>query len=550
LDDYWLSNDGDAEGIRVSNNGYVGIGTGSPTAPLHVEGDVRIGANGYIDDDATVGGDVDDWIRLNGYVEVKTNSDDHGLVIRDKDNNDYAAITQKNGWSYLSDNGVSGSYFLRGNDADVEIRGDLDVKGSDVYDSSGEIRVSGEDDVFITMDYNGDDNDSRAIRFGKNSMTAPTELMRLTETGRLGVGHSSPRANIHIYGNSASGFVPAGLGAAAGPELAFSRGGFANPGASIQMIDYNGYSSGLCFNVHRGVNYGGGGTFADNWPTDVVQAMTIRNNGNVGIGTADPAKLLHVAESSGGSIMVSRNDANTNLGEVLGELVFDSSDDTTPSTVDGSAVIRATASENHGNSNKGGELLFLTKQSGNGANSAATERMRITNNGRVGIGTTTPLAQLHTKGSVRLEGLSGSGSRMVVADANGDLSTQAIPGGSGGASAYGVNGTGTQNTSSSSFSNINSMSLNLTAGTYILQFNAEVTSNNSSTLAEFLFFANGATVSASARTIEPDNAENKTVTVTCVVTVSSTQTVTTQFRKSSGSGSITVANRCFTAIRL
>ena len=66
LDDYWLSNDGDAEGIRVSNNGYVGIGTGSPTAPLHVEGDVRIGANGYIDDDATVGGDVDDWIRLNG----------------------------------------------------------------------------------------------------------------------------------------------------------------------------------------------------------------------------------------------------------------------------------------------------------------------------------------------------------------------------------------------------------------------------------------------------------------------------------------------------
>ncbi|HYE78663.1 MAG TPA: hypothetical protein VEI97_11815, partial [bacterium] len=47
--------------------------------------------------------------------------------------------------------------------------------------------------------------------------------------------------------------------------------------------------------------------------------------------------------------------------------------------------------------------------------------------GRVGIGTATPQAALDVAGSTRLASLAGTGSRMVIADAEGDLSTQAIP---------------------------------------------------------------------------------------------------------------------------
>lgn len=314
LDDFWLSNDGDAEGIRIGNTGNVGIGTASPTAKLHVNGNVQIGSDEYIDDDATPGGNSDDWIRLNGYVEVKSNTDDQGLVIRDKDNTDYFGLTQKNGWSYLSDNNISGSYFLRGNDANVEVRGDINVRGSDVYDNSGDLRLSGEDNVYVTMDYNGNDSDTRSIRFGKNSMGSPTELMRIAE------------------------------------------------------------------------------------------------NGNVGIGTDSPDRLVNVGAATGPQMLFSREDNSTNNGDRLGDLIFDSTDDTSPSTVDGSAVIRGSASENHGNSNKGGRLSLMTKANGTGLSSVARERLRVDHLGRIGIGTgTTTSVQSSLKSNLNLYGNGTSG---------------------------------------------------------------------------------------------------------------------------------------------
>ena len=47
--------------------------------------------------------------------------------------------------------------------------------------------------------------------------------------------------------------------------------------------------------------------------------------------------------------------------------------------------------------------------------------------GNVGIGTYTPDQKLHIVGTTRISTLAGTGSRMVVADGNGDLSTQAVP---------------------------------------------------------------------------------------------------------------------------
>ena len=53
----------------------------------------------------------------------------------------------------------------------------------------------------------------------------------------------------------------------------------------------------------------------------------------------------------------------------------------------------------------------------------SNELMRISGNGNVGIGTAAPTAMLDVLGTVRLETLTGTGSRTVVTDATGNLST-------------------------------------------------------------------------------------------------------------------------------
>ncbi|MBI1289422.1 MAG: hypothetical protein GC178_17785 [Flavobacteriales bacterium] len=150
-----------------------------------------------------------------------------------------------------------------------------------------------------------------------------------------------------------------------------------------------------------------------------VERMTIDNTGQIGIGTNTPDKDVHIVNATGGVILVSRGDGNTNAGETLGDIQFDSEDDTNPSSNDASAVVRGIASENQGNSNKGGHLAFLTKPSATPGSSPATERMRITDQGNVGIGITTPLQKLHVNGTTRISTLAGGGN--VQANANGDL---------------------------------------------------------------------------------------------------------------------------------
>ena len=56
-------------------------------------------------------------------------------------------------------------------------------------------------------------------------------------------------------------------------------------------------------------------------------------------------------------------------------------------------------------------------------------RLLIDTVGRVGIGTSAPKRRLHVAGSLRVDTLAGTGTRMVVAAANGDVSTQALPAG-------------------------------------------------------------------------------------------------------------------------
>jgi hypothetical protein len=133
--------------------------------------------------------------------------------------------------------------------------------------------------------------------------TSGTEHMIMDSIGRtmlaINTTTYAPKTSLHMNGDGTGGYTLQGTTlqpvAASGPDIGFSRGGFSQGvGAAIQFIDYNAYSGGLAFLVHRGTQNNAGGAFADNWPLDVIQAMTIVNNGQIGIGTGDPKTLLQV----------------------------------------------------------------------------------------------------------------------------------------------------------------------------------------------------------------------------------------------------------------
>jgi hypothetical protein len=100
-------------------------------------------------------------------------------------------------------------------------------------------------------------------------------------------------------------------------------------------------------------------------------------------------------------MMFTRNDGSTNIGETLGDIQFDSEDNTGPST-GGSAIIRGIAAENHGNSNKGGHLAFLTQVAG--WYNTPAEHMRITSGGNVAIGATTANVKFYVAGDATISG--------------------------------------------------------------------------------------------------------------------------------------------------
>jgi len=134
-----------------------------------------------------------------------------------------------------------------------------------------------------------------------------------------------------------------------------------------------------------------------------TERMRITSTGNVGIGTSAPAQLLEVAASNTGltsttannTIRLTDTDTTSATNQPIGKIEFYSSDANAPAGV--KAYVLATSN----GVQPGSSLSFAT------ANTAAdaTEAMRIDSSGNVGIGTTTPSAQLQVAGSSSVSAL-------------------------------------------------------------------------------------------------------------------------------------------------
>lgn len=115
-----------------------------------------------------------------------------------------------------------------------------------------------------------------------------------------------------------------------------------------------------------------------------------QTGGKLGVGAAPPREKLDVAESSGAALAITNLNGYIEAGETLGEIKFygqDGGDQV-------GAKIRSSAVEEWTPGSSGGDLRFLTTPAGS---STPVERVIVSDEGDVGIGTSTPDAKLHVE---------------------------------------------------------------------------------------------------------------------------------------------------------
>jgi hypothetical protein len=244
----------------------------------------------------------------------------------------------------------------------------------------------------------GSDQDRQGLAFftadDASALVAPEERLRISNTGRVGIGTTSP-GDLNVNANNLV------VGSGSGSEGMTIYSGTANNG-NIFFADGTGANA-----------YAGYIQFSHN--ADIMKfgiqgqdAMYIDSSRRVLIGTSSAltgggtqfGKFVLLGNSSGanssGIVVIGRNAAATSLvaGNTVGEIYFG---DTAAAHF---ASISCAADASTGSGDYPGRLVFSTTADGA---SSPTERMRIDSAGRVGIGVAAPLADVHIKKATKAQ---------------------------------------------------------------------------------------------------------------------------------------------------
>jgi hypothetical protein len=197
------------------------------------------------------------------------------------------------------------------------------------------------------------------------------DRMALTSDGNVGIGTTSPTGKLSVRTDGFANTIS--IGGSTTADIGYlSFWSNSSPGRQLTV----GGIDGIIF------QYGA--------HTSPSEAMRISSAGAVGIGTTSPGTKLSVHANADEILHLSRT---TSTGGDYVYMAFSHSDSSS------SANTRARIGTNiltGGN----GELVFDTRNS-----SVVSEKMRITAAGNVGIGTTSPLTQLHVNDGVNVSNL-------------------------------------------------------------------------------------------------------------------------------------------------
>lgn len=252
----------------------------------------------------------------------------------------------------------------------------------------------------VTGDVTGDITSSTSSSFAdmtvSGNIAVDTDTFTVdSTTNRVGIGTASPSVPLHVQGNFNSGlFVEDDTSTNVDIVIADTVGSTRIRNASGAHIVYVGgdASSDTAVNSTQAFRIQSGGDI-DFLESDgsTVSFHWDATNARVGIGTASPSHLLHVENSAGGATAaivssvtgVSQLRMGDTANSAAGRIDYDNSTNF---------------------------MQFFT---------AGTEKVRVQNNGNVGIGTTTPSTTLDVNGTVTATAFAGN----LTGDVTGNADT-------------------------------------------------------------------------------------------------------------------------------
>jgi len=361
-----------AEKMRIHSNGYVGIGTASPTALLHIAGTAKIGTSLELATGATVTG-IDNGAlgssatllatqgAIKTYVDAQVDTVDTLAELTDTNITtpaDASLLLYDTGTSTWRDGLMSGDATL----SDTGVLTISKLSGGDIgVGISSPASAQAASSLLHIHD---------TIRATIQLTTHPGQINNGGDLGSICFGGSEDGSNFRY----AAARI---LGEADGQWSGLGSSAVAKGQLSFQTAD--------------------SGDVGD-LPT---ARMTIKSDGKIGIGATDPGALLEVRGPTGSGAaaagVLQLSTAETSVVDTgqLGRIEF-----LAPKEAGGTdailvgASIHAEADDTFAADNNETELVFSTATS-----AAASERMRITSDGKVGIGTSSPIAQLEVIGN-------------------------------------------------------------------------------------------------------------------------------------------------------
>jgi hypothetical protein len=307
--------------------------------------------------------------------------------------------------------------------------------------------------------------------------------------------------------------------------------------------------------------------------------IRINDDGNVGIGVSSPSNALHVVSDAANKNVITVQSSAANGWSSVDFLNHNGNLSTT-----------------FGFANSGTAGIFTGRAYMNSYNNDFVLTRNSTENsifisgssGNIGINNNNPSARLDVRdgnvrlsrngasvGELQLQG-TGTGSTSLRAGAQGGSNItytlpitgptegQVMTSSAGGqmqwqsihtllgAATRAVNGNGSsQGVNNATFVNVNQMTMSVVPGSYIVLFNAEVTMSTGNTVGEFIVRVNSTDITETSRKIKaPGNGDPGNVSIISLVNVTDADNLVIRFRRSSGSGTMTIMGRTLMLVRV